>query len=165
MMCASTSSSIARHTDGVAHALLPVDGELLGQDVHDAPLRRNAHRTRGVDRTMHVLVSNLAMTGFHGDDAPAVLGGDVAPRDPDHSGVDGNARHLLGHVDRLGHGLRSAVDLDDRSLAHPPRRDHADAQDSETGGLKICDSAADFGRSEIECEDAARTSHCLGLRV
>jgi hypothetical protein len=46
-----------------------------------------------------------------------------------------------------------------------PRSHETNAQDSETGGLKVCDGAADFGRSEIECEDAAWTGHCMGLRV
>ena len=61
--------AVARHADGVAHALLTVDRELLRQHVHDAPLGRDAHRARGVDGAVHVLVANLAMAGLDGDDA------------------------------------------------------------------------------------------------
>ena len=105
------------------------------------------------------------MAGLDGDHAAAVLRRDVSAGDPDHGGIDRDARHLLGHVDRLGDRLGCPVDLDDRSLADASGSHHTDTQDSETGGLKVCDGAADFGGSEIECEDAARTGHCIGLRV
>ena len=156
---------VARHADGVAHAFLTVDRELLGQHVHDAALRRNAHRASRVDGSMHVLVANLAMPRLDRHDATAVLRGDVAAGDPDHRGVDRHPGHLLSHVDRFRHGLGCPVDLDHRALANAPGSHQTDAQDSETGGLKVCYRAADFGSSEIECEDAARTGHCIGLRV
>ena len=114
------------------------------------------------DRKIRVLI---AKPGLDGHDPTAVLRCDVPAGNPDHGRIDRDPGHLLGHVDRLGDRLGSPVDLDDRPLANPPRRHHTDTQDSETGGLKVCDGAADFGGSEIECEDAARTGHCIGLRV
>ena len=133
--------------------------------MHDAALGRNAHRAGGVDGTMHVLVADLAMAGLDGNHTAAVLRRDVPAGDPHHGGINRDAGHLLRHVHRLGNRLGSPVDLDDRPLANPPGRHHADTQDSETGGLKVCYGAADFGGSEIECKDAARTGHCIGLRV
>jgi len=69
---------------------------------------------------MHILVANLSMTRLDGHDATAVLRGDVATGDPHDRGIDRDARHLLGHVDRLGDRLGRPVDLDDRSLADSP---------------------------------------------
>ena len=129
--------AVARHADGVAHALLAVDGELLRQHVHDAPLGGHADRSRGVDGAVHVLVANLAMSGGDGDHTAAVLRGDVPAGDTDHRRVDRDPGHLLGHVDRLGDRLGGAVDLDHRTLADAPGGDDTDTQDSETGALQV----------------------------
>ena len=165
MMCASTSSRLPAMPMASRTPSWPSIVNCCGQHVDDAPLRGNAHRARGVDGAVHVLVANLTMTGCDGDDAAAVLRGDVAAGDADHGRVDGHAGHLLGHVHRLGDRLSRSVDLDDRALADPSGGDHTDTQDSETGAFQVCYGAADLGRSEIECENAARTGHWFGLRV
>ncbi len=147
------------HAHGVAHPVLAVDGELLGQDMEDPPIAGDRDRPGGVDGPPHILGADLAPAGGHRDDAAAVLGRDVAAGEPDHGGIDGHPGHLLGEVHRLGHRLGGAVDLDDRALADPPGDGLADSQDAQTRRFDVGDGAADLGGTQIKCEDVAKTAH------
>jgi hypothetical protein len=136
-----------RHPDGVADAVLAVDGELLGQDVEDAPVTRDRDRPRCVDGPSDVLDADLATARGHRHHPAAVLRGDVAAGQADHRGVDREPGHLLGEVDRLGHRLGGAIDLDDSTLPDSPGDGLTHTEDPQPRRLEVGDGTADLGRS------------------
>jgi len=115
--------------------------------VHDATLRRHAHRARSFDGAVYVLVAHLTMTRGDGDNAAAVLRCDVSAGDADDSRIDGHTRHLFSHVDGFCNRLGGAVDLDHSTFAHASRDGLSDSEDAKACGLEVGGSAAHLSRS------------------
>src|SRR5665213_360641 len=137
----------AGHAERVADALLSVDRELLGEDVEDLAVRRNADGARRLHGTGDIGVAHLAVPSRHGHHTTRVLRGDAGAGQADDCGVDGHAAHLFGQVDRFRDGLGGPVDLDDRPLADAPGDGAAHADDTEPGAVQLSDGAADLRRS------------------
>ena len=155
------------HPQGVAHPVLPVDGEVAGQEVDDLAVGGHPHRAGRLDGAGDVLEADLTDAlgvGADRDQAPARLRGDVAAGEADDDLADLDPGHPLGRVDGLGHRLGGTLDVDHRALAHPPGGSLPRPLDHQALGGDLGHGTADFGSPQVEGGDTARSAH-IGRRV
>ena len=152
------------HPDGVGHAVLPVDDELLRDDVEDPPVGGHRDVLRVFEQAVHVVLRDLARAA--GDHAAALEALDVVARDADVDAVRLDAGGALGLADRLLHGRHGLVDVDDDAAVEPfGERDadaeHIDAVEFVGGG----DDGAHLRRPDIYADYDAFIHGLAGLRL
>jgi len=136
------------HPHGVLDPLLLVDDVVLGKDVQDLAVQRDADRAGGVDGAPHVHLLDLA--ALDGDDAVAVEALDVAAGDPGEHGADLDAGHELGLLDGLLDRLDGAVDVDDDPLAKPLGGGRPQPDDVDAGVGPLGHDGGHFRRPDVE---------------
>ena len=133
----------AGHADRRADAVLLVDDEVLRQHVQDLAAGRQRHRLGRVDRPAHVVAGDLAVLAGDGDDAAAVEALDVRARQRQVHGVDLDAGHQLGFLDRLLDRVDGRLEVDDDAALDAARLGDADADDVEAAVVEaLADDAA-----------------------
>jgi hypothetical protein len=144
------------HADGHADAVLLVDDEVLRQHVQDLAAGRQADGLGGVDRPPHVVARDLAGLAGDGDHPAAVEALDVRPGHRQVDGVDLDAGHELGLVDRALYRVHRRLEIDDDAAADAARLGDPDADDVEAViGDQLTDDGADLRRADVEPDQIA----------
>ena len=146
--CTLTSSRAPVMPDRRADAVLLVDDEVLRQHVQNLAPGRQRHGLGRVDRPPHVVARDLAVLAGHGDHAAAVEALDVRARQREMDGVDLDAGHQLGFLDRLLDRIHRGLEVDDDAALDAARLRDADADDVEAAVVQAL------------ADDAARRSTC-----
>src|SRR5262249_12232912 len=137
--------------DGIADAVLAVDGVLAWEHVEDLPVGVDGNRARALQHALDVAARDLA--AGDGGHAVGALRADVAPRD---AGVDGaylDTGHRLGAFDGVLDGSHGPVDVGDDPLPQPAARDHADAEDGDAVLGDLADDCRYLRRPDVQADD------------
>jgi hypothetical protein len=108
----------AAHAEGLPHAVLIVDDELLRDHVDHLAVHRDRHGLGGVDHPAHVALAHLPV--LDRDDAVGVEAANVAAGDPGEDRGDLAVGHQLGFLDRVFDRRDRGVDVHDHALAQAP---------------------------------------------
>ena len=104
----------AAHAERLAHSVLPVDDEFLGEDVQDLLVGRNWHGARGLDRALHVDRRHLlVLDRYHPGGVEAL---DVAPGDARENALDLAVGHQFRFFERALDGVHGRLDVYDHAL-------------------------------------------------
>ena len=139
------------HADRVAHAFLAVDRVCARDDMDDLPVGGDAHRTRGLDHALHVVVTDLAVAAGHRHHAHRVLRPQVGAAQGDHDRLDALPRHTLGGD---GGGLNRGdrlVKVDHHALAQAVGQAlaHADDAHGSVGLVRLGDDNRDPAGTKV----------------
>ena len=144
----------AGHPDRLAHAVLVVHHERLGEHVDDLAVLGQVDRARGLDRPRHVVRAHLALLAGDRDHAAAVHAADVPARDPRVHGGHFHPGRLLGLADGLLDGLHGGVDVHHDATAQPARGGGPHGEDLEPARRAgLGDDRADLGGAHVQSRD------------
>src|SRR5207245_7808680 len=104
----------AAHAERLAHPVLSVDDEFLGEDVQHLLVGRNGHGARGLDRALDVDRGHLlVLDRYHPRGVEAL---DVAPGDAGENALDLAVGHQFRFLEGALDGVHGRLDVYDRSL-------------------------------------------------
>ncbi len=115
----------AHHARRVADAHLLIENELLGQQMKNVAIGRQADGARLFHGYAYVFAAHLTRPRSQGDSAPAGDTLDVRSSDGNHGVADRAARGFLGFVHRFLNGLAGLVKFHDHAPARTARLGNA----------------------------------------
>src|SRR5467141_198348 len=144
----------AGHSDRIAHPVLAVDDEFLGNHVNDSPVGRQCNTLRVLDQPVHIRLGNFILHSADCDDAAALKALDVIARDADDHRLNLDPRpgfRLRNRALNRPHGL---VDVRHDAASQSVGRAPAHAENVEAPSLVgRSDDAAYLGSSDIQTDD------------
>src|SRR5262249_14992384 len=91
---------LPNHADGIADAVVRVHDKFVRQDVQDLAIFGKGDIARSFHGALHIFAFDIARTIAECDATAAVDAADMAARDADQRGFDGNAGNGFGFLDR-----------------------------------------------------------------
>src|SRR6266704_2575375 len=142
----------AAHAERLAHAVLAVDDEFLGEDVQHLLVGRDRHRARRFDGALDVDRRHLLV--LDRDHPRRVEALDVAAGDPGENALDLAVGHQLGFLERALDGVHRRLDVYDDALLQALGLVAAHADDVQAPvGKQFRDHRHHLGGADVQSDD------------